>query len=264
MNVDFYILIHDRVDFLRMQLEYLHTSNCKNSTELPTIILSCNSNKVHVQDECRKIAEKYNHKFILNNSKNLFGHMKYIALSSNQDFICCLHDDDLVRADLFNQVATSINNNPNSLSHAPFPHFFRSKLKAEYEIRDIYVRFNVLIMYFLYLINRSGPAFPSIVYDRKELLKLFDSFDEKFGKYSDVLIVEYFVKRGMTIFKSSSFWYRLHDGNWSRDVDKENRRSLKIYLSKMLLLNFCKPGSYTGFLPSLYFTYYLWATKCTR
>ena len=129
MNIDFYILIHDRVDFLRMQLEYLHAYSSKNNLKLPMITVSCNSNKIHIQDECRKIADKHNHKFTVNNSNNLFAHMKHLALSSYQDFICCLHDDDLVRADFFHEVTKSINDNPNSLSHAPFPHFFKTEFK---------------------------------------------------------------------------------------------------------------------------------------
>ena len=177
---------------------------------------------------------------VRNPSATCISHMQYLFkqfVEEDYDFLMLLHDDDYIEGnyleDIFYNVDLKSNKNYTSQEG-----IIKRGSKYKFRVEKLAGEASHYLLYIMYFLNRHYVCFPNIIYCDKTIQKL--NFNERFGKYDDIGIVEQVILHGLEFIPIEGFFYRIHSGQDSAQRDACNVSLKRKYLKNRIFKNFLK------------------------
>lgn len=237
MKLEIVILCRDRPETLFELLNCLSLQTRK----VDNIKISDNSLTGGIYEVASQFSRAFNISYKSRNNIGFLEHFNLNVEESSAEYICLLHDDDLLSESFFEKITNYLNYYRNEKVSAIAPNgiLFNNKSLSAYGIFNVcknekHVRNSLDLFRSYFWLGRTGiNPFPSYVYNLEVLKKI--KFNNECGKYSDVSFLAELVDiRPIIWVPDRLLYYRVHDSNDSGLVDANQLNLLVEYFQRKI------------------------------
>lgn len=197
--------------------------------------ISSNATDEKSAEYAERIANENGIPFTRNTPSSAAEHLIANIRNSNAEHVCLLHDDDIIVECFFRNLLYLLAKYPGGVAYSTDNKFLiHGKLYSTRLILKDNFKISPSVLIMLYLLNRCGPVFPSVVYEKKFAENVF-SAPRLHGKYSDADVLVKAARLGFYVSKKPSFIYVMGYHNDSLAVDAVSRSRLRRWLFAELL-----------------------------